>query len=115
LNAGHLPPVVLGRDKVEEMPRGGPALGILSKWSYEGRVVSLQPGETLLVYSDGLTEAFNDRGEFFGDRRLKELFSQFGGLSAEAMGTRLLTEVDQFVGEEPRSDDLSLMVLKRLI
>jgi hypothetical protein len=114
LNAGHLPPVVLGKAKPEEMPRGGPALGLLPKWSYEGRNVSLEPGETLLVYSDGLTEAFDDQGEFFGDRHLPELLAQIGELTAEGMGKRLLTEVDQFVGEGPRSDDLSLMVLKRL-
>jgi sigma-B regulation protein RsbU (phosphoserine phosphatase) len=112
LNAGHLPPVVLREGKAHEMPRGGPALGLLPKWTYEGSVVRLQPGETLLVYSDGLTEAVNEQGEFFGDERLQALFTQLGGLSAEAMGTRLLAEVDQFVSG-PRSDDLSLMILKR--
>jgi hypothetical protein len=113
LNAGHLPPVVLAKSKAHEMPRGGPALGLLSKWTYEESAVQLQPGETLLVYSDGLTEAINEQGEFFGDERLQELLAQLGGLSAEEMGKRLLDEVDQFVSGGPRSDDLSLMILKR--
>jgi serine phosphatase RsbU (regulator of sigma subunit) len=113
LNAGHLPPVVMAKGKAHEMPRGGPALGLLPRWAYEESVVRLRTGETLLVYSDGLTEAINERGEFFGDRRLQELFSQIDGLSAEGMGKRLLDEVDQFVSGGPRSDDLSLLILKR--
>jgi serine phosphatase RsbU (regulator of sigma subunit) len=113
LNAGHLPPVVLRETSREEMPRGAPALGILSDASYEERTLELQPGDLLLVYSDGLTEAMNDRGDFFGEKRLAVLLTRLRVLSAETAGTLLLAEVDRFIGDEAPSDDLSLALLKR--
>lgn len=68
----------------------------------------------LLVYSDGLTEARNEKGEFFGDQRLLELLLDMKGSSAEAAGARLVAAVDRFVGEARPNDDLSLILLKRL-
>ena len=82
----------------------------------EARVVEIMNQGPQLVETAmelGMVDAAVD-GFDLRDQHLPELFAEIEGLSAEAMGTRLLTEVDRFVGEEPRSDDLSLMVLKRL-
>ena len=114
LNAGHLPPIVLHDDSLTEMPRGSPALGIHPEASYRDQSIELKPDELLLVYSDGLTEARNEQGEFFGDQRLHRLLAELKGLSAEAVGVRLMTEVNDFIGDARLSDDLSLLVLKRL-
>jgi serine phosphatase RsbU (regulator of sigma subunit) len=113
LNAGHLPPVLLRGDGPQEMPRGGPALGILSKASFEEQRIEIQPGEMLLVYSDGLTEAMNGEGKFFGEERFQKLLPELRALTTDAVGQRLLSEVQGFIGDEPPSDDLSLVVLKR--
>lgn len=114
LNAGHMPPLVVHEHHVEEMPKGAPALGLMPSVVYKEQVIDLQAGDILLVYSDGLTEARNEGGEFFGLRRLKALMPRLRGLTAEAAGMRLLQEVERFTGDARPSDDLSMMVLKRI-
>lgn len=114
LNAGHMPPLVLRRDRVEEMPRGSIALGIMPGATFGEQAVELRPGEVLLVYSDGVTEAMNEQDEFFGDERLRVLLPGLERLAADEAGARVLAAVDRFVGEARRHDDLSLIVAKRI-
>lgn len=114
VNAGHMPPVILRAGRVEETPGGGPALGLVSEAEYSEQTVELSEGEALVVYSDGVTEARNEAGDFFGEERLFSLFSRLAGLSAPAIGERLLKEVTQFIGRAKPHDDLSLIVLKRI-
>lgn len=113
LNAGHLPPIILHHDSLEELSHTAPALGIHGKSKYNEQRIKLQSNDLLLVYSDGLTEARNEQGEFFGEKRLFNLLPKLTGLSGEAFGKRLLNEVKRFMGEARASDDLSLVVLKR--
>jgi len=114
LNAGHLPPLVVHADSIEEMPKGAPALGLVRQAVYTEQRVELAPGDLLVVFSDGLTEARDEHKEFFGDERLQALLPLLRGLSAEAAGLRLLDAVEQFAGEARPHDDLSMVVLKRL-
>jgi len=114
LNAGHLPPIALQGNTFKQMPLGSIVLGIMPGSTYNEQLIELHPGDLLLVYSDGLTEASNEQGDFFEEQRLLELLPKLQGLSAEAAGERLLAEVEQFVGDAPYSDDLSLVLLKRL-
>ncbi len=114
LNAGHLPPLVVHAETVEEMPKGAPALGLLRGVAYTEQHVELAPGDLMVVYSDGLTEARNEQRIFFDDERLMALLPSLRGLSAEAAGLRLLEAVEDFVGEARPHDDLSMVVLKRL-
>jgi len=67
-----------------------------------------------MVFSDGLTEAVNDRDEFFGDERLRARLPALAGLAARDLGTRVVTAVDEFVGDAKPHDDLSLIVLRRV-
>ncbi len=113
LNAGHLPPLVLRGGNVEELPHGAPALGLIKTSKFEEHEIELGPGDLLVTYSDGVTEARNERDEFYGDQRLKTLIGKSVGISPERVGERILAEVDAFVGEAPRSDDLSMVVIKR--
>ena len=114
LNAGHLPPLVVHTDSVEEMPKGAPALGLMSTANFTEQHVDLAPGDLMVVFSDGLTEARNEIQMFFGEERLQALLPSLRGLSAEAAGTRLLDAVERFAGEARPNDDLSMIVLKRL-
>jgi len=116
LNAGHLPPVLLhARGEIESLPRGAPALGIMHGASFEETTCTVEPGDLLVVTSDGVVEARDESGRFFGDERLQtELRSSASG-AAETVGRAILTAVDAFVGEAPRSDDLSLIILRRLV
>ncbi len=114
LNAGHLPPLAVHEDAREELPRGAPALGLTPDAAYTEQSITLAEGDLLLVYSDGLTEARNEAGDFFGPHRLAKLLPLLRGMSAEAAGRRLLAALERFVGEARPSDDLSLVLLKRL-
>lgn len=114
LNAGHMPPLAVRKDRIDEMQRGAPAIGLMAKAPFSEQCITLQANDLLIVYSDGLTEARNEYGMFFEEERLKKILSELHGMSAEAVGTRLLAEVKHFVGDARPSDDLSLVVLKRL-
>ena len=113
LNAGHMPPAHLSDSTFHELPRGNMALGLIDGATYDEQVVELQPDEMLVVYSDGLTEALNEAGEFYGEERLQALFPTLTSLSAKEAGQRILASADAFIGETKPFDDLSLVILKR--
>jgi len=114
LNAGHIPPVVVQGPAIAETPKGETALGILPDATYSEQSIELHKGDILLAYSDGLTEARNEQGNFFGEQRVLRLLPELGKLTARELGERLLQEIDHFVGEARASDDLSLVILKRV-
>jgi len=115
LNAGHLPPILIRDQHVEELPKGTPALGLDPKSIYNEQQVILDPGDVLIIYSDGIIEARNVTGEFFGEQRLIDLLQKYSGQSVEKIGKSILTEIERFVGDARRYDDLSLVILKRII
>lgn len=114
LNAGHFPPVHIMQSKSEETQKGDPAIGIFPEVTYGERQLTLGPGEMLLIYSDGVTEAKNETGEFFGIQRLTELLPRINGLNAEQAGEMIVANVDRFVSDARVYDDLSLVILQRL-
>jgi serine phosphatase RsbU (regulator of sigma subunit) len=113
LNAGHMAPLVLRDFTLEELPHGSVALGMVPVTPYSEQVVELSPGDTLLVYSDGVTEAMNAAREFFGDERLRDVLSRQRGRPAAEAGAAIVDAVTRFVGDAPVHDDVSLVVLRR--
>ena len=113
VNAGHMPPLVVGPDEVQPLPAGGPALGIPTATRYDEQSVDLGAGQTLVVYSDGITEALNEADAFFGDERLQASLRETAGRPAAEVARRLLGAVDAFVGEARWHDDVSLLVVRR--
>jgi serine phosphatase RsbU (regulator of sigma subunit) len=114
LNAGHLPPLVFRGGSIEKTDKGGMALGLSPQASFNEQHIGLGTNDMLFVYSDGLTEAQNDQGAFFGETRLLELLPQLAQYPAQVIGERLLAEVDRFVGDARAFDDISVAILKRL-
>jgi serine phosphatase RsbU (regulator of sigma subunit) len=114
LNAGHMPPLVARGADVTTLERGGVVLGIMPDSTYSEQRVELAPGDVLIAYSDGVSEATNEQGEFFGDERLYRVAVPPAGLSARAIGLQILDDVRRFMGREAPKDDISLMVLKRI-
>lgn len=114
INSGHLPPLLLRGTEIEEMPKGDAAIGILPEVTCSEHRIELRKGDMLLVYSDGLSDAKNVAGEFFGTQRLLKLLPTLKDLEAPEAGERIVAEVDRFVGDARVYDDLSLIVLKRL-
>ncbi len=113
VNAGHIPPVIVRGGQIVKLEKGGVALGIMPEATFEDQAVELGRGDALLVYSDGVTEAQNERGEFFGEQRLLDLLPTLVHLTNEHMGERLVAEVDRFVGGARSHDDLSIALVRR--
>ncbi len=113
LNAGHMPPFILRPGTIEELPRGDLAMGLIDAATFAEQTADLNPGDLLLVYSDGVTEAMNAGGDFFGDERLRALLPGMTSMTPAEAGARVLNAVLQFVGEARPHDDLSLVILRR--
>ena len=114
LNAGHMPPLLLRDGAATPMARGSMVLGIMPDTIFTEQSIDLVANDTLVVYSDGVSEAMDEGGDFFGDDRLFAIIQTSGGLTARAAGERILDRVKGFIGHAAPSDDLSLMVLRRL-
>lgn len=124
-NAGHNPPLILRSHslQLERLERGGMALGVLEGSIIQGRETILKPGDYLVMYTDGITEAFSPEGDLYGEQRLHETIGEAtvraakGGDSLYLSAQDLLEAIDRsvaaFVGEALPSDDLTLLVLKR--
>ncbi|MEZ5362523.1 MAG: GAF domain-containing SpoIIE family protein phosphatase [Bryobacterales bacterium] len=113
-NAGHNPPLLISSaGEVRELTEGGPVLGILPSFPYEQASVSLAPGEVLLIYSDGFSEAANARFDEFGEQRLRELAVELRAKPAEKIIEAIVAEVQTFCGDAPQSDDMTIVVVRR--
>ncbi len=114
LNAGHLPPAVIRGRSVETLPKGGMALGLVPSATFVEYRLTLSAGDCLCIYSDGITEAQDAGGNFFGEQRFTSTLLSVAGGGAEQVGRSLLAAVDSFIGDTPRFDDVSLAILRRL-
>lgn len=109
--AGHWPPILLRRSgEAIVMRDGGPPLGIFPSGVYGDTILELGPGDQLVFYTDGLTEATNSEGREFGERRLIELASQHLRLSAEQLLEKIVREVTRFCAGDFQ-DDLTMVVV----
>ncbi len=116
VNAGHNPPFLISSQKgkpVDKLHGTGMALGVLESAVWNQKIVRFAPGDFLLLYTDGITEARNRRGEYFGEDRLLRTIRFKLGSSADEIRSAVMDEVRGFLGDEPRQDDIALMVLAR--
>ncbi len=113
-NAGHLFPVVVREGgTVEVLEYSGLILGVVPTFTYEYREFKFKPGDTLVVITDGVTEAENGSGELFGEERLYNLLSTLRGQSAFEVKEAIVESVRNFSYPKGASDDLTILVLKR--
>ena len=112
-NAGHLPPIRLNETNITELEKGDVALGILGNANYKNFNVSLDPNEIFILYSDGVTEARNELGQFFGKEKLLSLVKGSHSLNPFSLGHKIINTVELFRGQAKVSDDLSLVILKK--
>ena len=113
-NAGHNPPIVVrASGKSEMLEGGGPVLGVLSVAPYREEHLHLEPGDLLVIYSDGVTEATSVAGEEYGEERLIEVLENRRGDSAEAILNAVMDSLNRFSAGAPQADDITLMVAKR--
>ena len=110
-NGGHNTPLVIHKDgSTELLPlTGGIALGVFPEYEFEQATVTLNPGDTVIFYTDGVTEAMNGDGEQFGIEPLQQLFGANPPHDPEQATTAVFDAVNAFAGETPQSDDITCL------
>jgi sigma-B regulation protein RsbU (phosphoserine phosphatase) len=114
-NAGHDWPFLIGRDnEIQRLKTGGLMLGLIPQSNYEDEEVPIQQGDILVIQSDGVSEAMNGNHEQFGEERLQALLLEHKNKTAEEIIDVVVTEVRKHAGAHPQSDDITMMVIKRV-
>jgi sigma-B regulation protein RsbU (phosphoserine phosphatase) len=111
-NAGQTQPLLWKEGHVEQIKLSGFPIGIFDDATYEEWSVRLSPGDILLFFSDGITEAANREGKFFGTNRIKDLLAANSHLNSSDLADRLLQEVEEFTQGGAITDDRTLVVVK---
>jgi sigma-B regulation protein RsbU (phosphoserine phosphatase) len=112
-NAGHPPAFIVRKDRVEKIESGGVPVGMFASGRYSFQKTRLAPGDSLFLYSDGLTEARNSQQAEYGIDRASALLSKQKSDSARQLAATSLDDLRAFSGGAARTDDLTLMVLRR--
>ncbi len=118
VNAGHNPLLVHHRDEneVEVIKTRGRPLGLLESEEFfrtlESTTVQLNPGDTVLIYTDGITESMNDRMDLFGEERLQKAFTMFAELTPGELVKKLAETAHAFAGDAKQFDDMTLVALQ---
>jgi sigma-B regulation protein RsbU (phosphoserine phosphatase) len=111
-NAGHNYPILVRQNgELEFLKKGGTVVGCFEWARYESDCMNMHPGDTLIVYSDGLTDASN-HDEMFGEERLVNLALESRQLGAEGIKNKIVDAVESFTGSVPPFDDMTLLVMK---
>jgi len=113
-SAGHEPAILVRQGRIERLGAGGPLLGVMRGARYEFDAVTLQSGDTLVVYSDGTYDTLSDGAERFGAERLVQSVLRHASSSAARMVEGVRADIRSFAGLAPRTDDLTLLVVKVL-
>jgi sigma-B regulation protein RsbU (phosphoserine phosphatase) len=118
VNAGHNPPMVFhcsdGNGALTRLEVGGTVVGLLESFAYEQGSVSLQAGDTLVAFTDGISEAMNSADEEWGEDRLMVAIQQCDGMNANQLMQQIFVEADKFVAGAKQHDDMTIVILKVL-
>ncbi|MGA8027555.1 MAG: PP2C family protein-serine/threonine phosphatase, partial [Bryobacteraceae bacterium] len=118
VNAGHNPPFLIraaegsANGAIEELATGGMVIGLFPMARYEEASIDLRPGDVMLAFTDGVTEALNSDEEEFGEERLKNLLRRVAQLPVEEITSRISQELRGWIAEAPQHDDLTFIVMK---
>jgi serine phosphatase RsbU (regulator of sigma subunit) len=113
VSAGHATPLVVrASGKVDRLEESNFPLGFFAKVTYDAHTTQLLPGDHVLVFSDGITEAQDARKEMFGEEQLEALLASHHFASPQEVSDTVVNTIRQFVGSAPQADDLTLLVLR---
>ena len=111
-NAGHNPPILARRDgTIEHLSEGGVALGVLPEARYDERPIAMRPGDVLVLYTDGISEAESAAGEHFGLQRVERLVGSMLDQGASAIMAGLIAHVQEW-SNGGQTDDVTVVVVK---
>ena len=112
-NAGHNPPFFIRADhEITELKEGGIVLGMMPDVMYQTGKVTIQPGDRILMYTDGITEAMDASGEEFGETRVKQISESFPEASARELMEHVLKAAQSFSTGDSEDDDMTLVVVR---
>ena len=115
VNAGHNRPYLVRRTpagvEMHELDVGGTVLGLFPEVTYDEAAIDLHPGDVIIAFTDGVTDALRDDGEEFGEERLKELLRGTAGSTAPAIASQLADRVREWIGRAEQYDDLTFVVV----
>jgi phosphoserine phosphatase RsbU/P len=111
-NAGHNPPLLLGRNGVRRLEVGGPIVGLFEAASFIEETVQLAPGDWLIVFSDGVSEALSAVNEEYGEARLLQTAQKNAAADPQEMLQAIFTDVRAFTKGAPQNDDITALVLR---
>lgn len=114
-NAGHNLPLLFRQKtgKIEQLPKGGTALGILNDLKLVDHVLTIQPGDALVLFTDGVTDLNSPEGEFFGDKRLQQVIREHGKEHIQDILEALDDALIEFRRGVPPADDVTLLAIRR--
>ena len=114
VRAGHDPALVYSPDsgQFEELKGAGIPLGVDEDWRYEESTTRIEPGQIVVLTTDGIMETHNQEGDMFGKDRIKKVICCNADLDAEGIHRAMLDAVEDFRGKAPREDDVTLVVIK---
>jgi predicted permease len=116
VNAGHNPPYLVrcadSRAEIVELDVGGTVLGLFPEVDYQEAELGLRPGDLIVAFTDGVTEAHNAEGDEFGEERLQALLREHAGAAAEQVASKLAETMRLWIGGAEQHDDLTFVVLK---
>lgn len=113
VNCGHPPPIFFGNNSIHELTRGGLILGPYPNAKYERGFVFFEKGNTVVMYSDGVTEATNTVGVEYGTERLTELVKSNLSASSQDLVDMIFQDLNQFTDNYPATDDRTLFIVKK--
>jgi sigma-B regulation protein RsbU (phosphoserine phosphatase) len=113
-NGGHNPPYIIrANGEIEALQlTGGIALGVVEDFSFQSKRIALNEGDTLFIYSDGVTEAMNSEHELFSEARLEAELNRLRDLPVDGIITGVMEAIRRFSGDEPQTDDITVMVIR---
>jgi len=115
VNAGHNPPILRRQTgAIERLQAGGIPLGIQENVVYESGAATLESGDWLVIFTDGVIEAENSRAEEYGEARLLAMLHANAVLAPATLLNAIMLDLDRFVGSAPQHDDVTLMLLKAI-
>lgn len=113
INAGHNAPILRrGSGAIERLDKGGLPLGIIADAAYESATVTLQPLDWLVIFTDGVIEAVNNKDLEYGEQQLLNVLQSGSSATPDEMLRRIMADLDTFVGETPQHDDITCLLIK---
>ncbi len=113
-NAGHLPPLLVRGGAIRTLNVDGLVVGAFAFASYEESLIRLEPGDLLVLYTDGISEPENEYGEEFGEPRLHQLLLSNAEKGTRELADHIVTSVQDWVGKAEQFDDITLLLVKKL-